>query len=540
MPEAAEYSLRIKTPPDDVNLVHELLETVWGASPEIPVEERNRFETALIELASNVIRHSSSSAAVSCVLSIRSSPGHLEAELRDTADPGDVELVGRMMPDELAESGRGIPLIQALVDELEYSHDGSFNLWRITRTFPFMTLETTHRTGSTPISISGLIDEVARQRALDDLGIVGTPPEERFDRVTRLAKQLFGVESAAISLIDHDRQWFKSRQGIADPEMPREVAFCDITIQRPETFSVSNALEDPRFADNPLVTGNPNIRFYAGHPLVASTGERVGALCVFDPNPRVFSEAETALLRDLALWVQNELTVAKELDRAVEVQRSLLPRSLVSLPGYEVAGECVPARAVGGDFYDWYPVGEGAVFTLADVMGKGIGSAIIAATVRAVLRSGLRNQNIAMTLDAATATLSTDLDEAGTFVTLFHSRLDMDTGELRYVDAGHGISFIVRAGGGMTRLATTNFPLGSGLDEEWEERIVTIDPGDTLVLISDGVLDLFDGALTSLASVEQMVRDADTASAFVEAIVRKTGDQAEDDVTIVAVRRNAD
>jgi len=400
-------------------------------------------------------------------------------------------------------------------------------------------------TGSTgsadlaPVSISGLIDEVARQRALNDLGIVDTPPEERFDRVTRLAKQLFGVESAAITLIDHDRQWFKSRQGIVDPETPRSQAFCDITIRTSETMSVVNALDDPRFAENPLVTGDPNIRFYAGHPLVAAGGERVGALCVFDPNPRVFSEAEKALLRDLALWVQNELTVSKELDRATEVQRSLLPKSLLSLPGYEVAGECLQARAVGGDFYDWYPVAEGAVFTLADVMGKGIGSAIIAATVRAVLRSGLRNQNIAMTLDAAAATLETDLDQAGTFVTLFHSRLDMDSGELRYVDAGHGISFIVRAAGGMTRLATTNFPLGSGLDEEWDERVVTIEPGDTLVLISDGVLDLFDGTLDSLVGVEQMVRDTETASAFVEAIVRKTGDQAEDDVTIVAVRRNA-
>ncbi len=401
-----------------------------------------------------------------------------------------------------------------------------------------MTVEKSGSPGDAPVSISGLIDEVARQRAVDDLALLDTPPEERFDRVTRLAKQLFGVESAAISLIDHDRQWFKSRQGIVDPEMRREDAFCNFTIQQPQTFSVPNALEDARFAENPLVTGNPNIRFYAGHPLIASTGERVGALCVFDPNPRVFSEAEQALLRDLALWVQNELTVEKELDRAAEVQRSLLPKSLVSLPGYEVAGECVPARAVGGDFYDWYPVGEGAVFTLADVMGKGIGSAIIAATVRAVLRSGLRSHDFALTLDAAAETLATDLDGAGTFVTLFHSRLDVETGELRYIDAGHGISFIVRASGGMTRLATTNHPLGCG-DQEWDERVVTIEPGDTLVLISDGVLDLFDGALTSLQGVEQMVRDADTASAFVDAIVRKTGAHADDDVTIVAVRRNA-
>jgi hypothetical protein len=401
-----------------------------------------------------------------------------------------------------------------------------------------MTIEMNDR-GSMPVSISGLIDEVARQRALDELGILDTPPEERFDRVTRLAKQLFGVESAAISLIDRDRQWFKSRQGIDDPETTRDAAFCDFTIQQSSTLNVPNALNDPRFAENPLVTGDPNIRFYAGHPLEAPGGERVGALCVFDPNPRIFSEAEKDLLRDLALWVQNELSVSHELDRAADVQRSLLPKGLVSLPGYQVAGACLPARAVGGDFYDWYPVGEGAVFTLADVMGKGIGAAIIAATVRAVLRSGLRHDDIASTLDAAAATLSADLDEAGTFATLFHSRLDMDTGELRYIDAGHGLSVIVRANGGSTRLATTNFPLGSGLDEEWDERIVTIEPGDTLVLMSDGVLDLFDGTLTALDGVEELVRRSPTSQSFVDAVMSLAGDTAPDDVTVVAVRRDA-
>lgn len=135
MPKPAEHSLRIDTPPGDVNLVHELLDTVWASAPEVPIEERFRFETALIELASNVIKHSTSSTGVACVLSVSTASGHLEAVLSDTGDPGHVELVGRVMPDDLSESGRGIPLIQALVDELEYSHDGSHNQWRITRRF---------------------------------------------------------------------------------------------------------------------------------------------------------------------------------------------------------------------------------------------------------------------------------------------------------------------------------------------------------------------------------------------------------------------
>jgi len=135
MPKATEHSLRIETPPGDVNLVHELLAAVWENSPEVPIEERYRFETALIELASNVIKHATSSNGVSCVVRVQSTKGQLVAELRDTADPGDVQLVGRVMPDHLAESGRGIPLSQALVDELEYSQDDGYNLWRITRRF---------------------------------------------------------------------------------------------------------------------------------------------------------------------------------------------------------------------------------------------------------------------------------------------------------------------------------------------------------------------------------------------------------------------
>jgi len=135
MPKAREYSLWIETPPGDVNLIHELLVGVWENSPEVPIEERFRFETALIELASNVIRHATSSNGVSCVLRVLSTQGYLQAELRDTADPGDVQLVGRVMPDGMAESGRGIPVIQSLVDELEYSQDDGHNLWRITRRF---------------------------------------------------------------------------------------------------------------------------------------------------------------------------------------------------------------------------------------------------------------------------------------------------------------------------------------------------------------------------------------------------------------------
>ena len=384
----------------------------------------------------------------------------------------------------------------------------------------------------------GAISEADRQQALDELHILDTPPEERFDHVTRLAKRLFGVESAAITLIDRDRQWFKSRIGIELSETPRSDAFCDHTIRQSETMTVPDALVDPRFIENQLVTGPPKIRFYAGYPIEGPGGERLGALCIFDPTPRDFTGAEKNMLRELAQWVQKEMASAKELDRAAEVQRGLLPKQMVSLPGYQVAGACIPAQAVGGDFYDWYPAAEGAIFTLADVMGKGIGAAIIAATVRGVLRSGSRHDGVRLALEGAAETLQTDLNEADTFVTLFHSRLNVKTGIVGYIDAGHGLTLIVHADGRTDRLATTNFPLGSGFNESWEEQSVTLDHGDTLISVSDGVLDIFDGTLASLDEVAKVVRGSESAQEVVDAIIGIAKNaHAPDDVSMLVIRR---
>lgn len=382
------------------------------------------------------------------------------------------------------------------------------------------------------------MSELSRQQAVDDLHILDTPPEVRFDRITRLARQLFGVETAAITLIDHDRQWFKSKIGSDLIEGARSDAFCDFTIRKSEVFNVSDATKDPRFARNPLVLGEPNIRFYAGYPLEAPSGEHVGALCVFDPHPRDFSESEKDLLKDLALWVQKEMIIEAEVGRAIEVQRGLLPKQRVELHGYESAGGCASARAVGGDFYDWYDVDEGEAFTLVDVMGKGIGAAIIAATVRAVLRAGSKTGDLVSAVEVAANTLESDLDNVGSFATLFHARLDIATGRVRYIDAGHGLSLLLGANGSTTRLTSENPPLGIGIGGKWEVQYFNLTPGDTLVSVSDGVLDLFDGTLASLENIEKIVRQAKSAQGAVDALLDLVGNSALDDVTILIVHRN--
>jgi DNA-binding response OmpR family regulator/phosphoribosyl 1,2-cyclic phosphodiesterase len=150
-------------------------------------------------------------------------------------------------------------------------------------------------------------NERERIWALRRLNILDTPPEERFDRLTRLARRLFEVPIALVSLVDSERQWFKSCQGLAVRETPREVAFCAHAILSLDALVVSDALKDERFADNPIVTGEPHVRFYAGQPLAAPDGSRVGTLCIIDHRPRELSESDLEALRDLAALVEQEL-----------------------------------------------------------------------------------------------------------------------------------------------------------------------------------------------------------------------------------------
>jgi PAS domain S-box-containing protein len=156
-------------------------------------------------------------------------------------------------------------------------------------------------------------NEASRLASLRSLDILDTEAEERFDRITRVVKAHFGVAIALVSLVDANRQWFKSSQGIEAKETPRNISFCGHAILSDEIFIINNAVENPDFADNPLVTGPPNIRFYAGAPLHAPAGERIGALCIIDPRPRDLTIEERATLRDLADWAETELAFAKVL-----------------------------------------------------------------------------------------------------------------------------------------------------------------------------------------------------------------------------------
>lgn len=165
-------------------------------------------------------------------------------------------------------------------------------------------------------------DETLRVHTLRELNILDTAPEDRFDRLTRLAKRMFNVPIALVSLIDSDRQWFKSSIGLPVSQTARSVSFCGHAILQNEAFVVPDASLDPRFATNPLVLGELHIRFYAGQPLKLGNGIVLGTLCIIDSVPRSFSDEDREALRDLAKIVENELIA---IHMAVEDELTGLP-----------------------------------------------------------------------------------------------------------------------------------------------------------------------------------------------------------------------
>ncbi len=150
-------------------------------------------------------------------------------------------------------------------------------------------------------------DEAQRLVALRSLGVLDTPPEERFDRITRLAAAMLEMPIALVSLVDENRQWFKSACGLDAKQTSRDISFCGHAILNGDVFIVPDAQADARFSDNPLVTGEPFIRFYAGRPLKNATGSAVGTLCVIDRKPRILTPTQLALLEDLACIAEHEL-----------------------------------------------------------------------------------------------------------------------------------------------------------------------------------------------------------------------------------------
>lgn len=230
----------------------------------------------------------------------------------------------------------------------------------------------------------------------------------------------------------------------------------------------------------------------------------------------------------------------EQLDRAADVQQALLPVGMPDAAGWEFGASFTPAMQVGGDFYDVRVNHRHAVLCLGDVMGKGMDAGMLAAATRTALRSHDPDVSPSRVITDAAGILGEDLRRISAFVTLAYLQVNLDTGEFRLTDAGHGLHFVTRAENGrVEKLASDDMPVGVG--ESWHEQCGTLAPGDTVLLVSDGVLDLWGGSPDKLQHgiAECTARDGDTPQTIVDALCAHPGALLdEDDVSAVAVRRS--
>ncbi|MEV7756587.1 SpoIIE family protein phosphatase [Microbacterium sp. NPDC089180] len=261
------------------------------------------------------------------------------------------------------------------------------------------------------------------------------------------------------------------------------------------------------------------------------------AMLVYAAVGGVVNELSRRSLLKLSLSQHRRRLAEAEVSEAAFVQRSLQPADGSDLPdAFRVAGACVPARTVGGDFFDWYPTPDGgAAVTLGDVMGKGAGAGMIAAAVRTVIRSGRDDADPAVAFERTAVGLSTGpTDMVGAqFSTCFHARIAPD-GTIRWVDAGHGLTVLRRSDGAVEFLRSGHLPVGVGTS--WSSFDAALHPGDSLVSVSDGVLDLFGGSLDSIDRYAALVAAHHDIDALVDDLITRAGAQEQDDdVTVLAV-----
>lgn len=349
-----------------------------------------------------------------------------------------------------------------------------------------------------------------RNAMVEALGVLGSGPEERFDRITRMTQEAFGVPLSFLNLV-HDglvttQSTFGWQQGTS---VPASEQFCATTVLGAEPLVIPDTTLDPRFAHTAAVAEH-GIRFYAGAPLTMVDGSRVGTLCVMDAQPREVSPDDLALLRDLARWAERELGHVVDRDRVRRVRRGLVPEP-VQVPGWTLDTLVLPGES-GGDVADWSVASDGRLhLTVGEVSAAGRADGLLASDVRGAV--GARSD---VPLDVAVAgleaQLTPDMTVASAIASVFHARVDTASGAASWTDAGHGLALRVRPDGGWDLLRSRDLPLG--LQPEGTARSVAaieLGHGDRLVLFTDGLYAL-DGFSDLDAVVAEVVDAPDGAT----------------------------
>jgi serine phosphatase RsbU (regulator of sigma subunit) len=228
-----------------------------------------------------------------------------------------------------------------------------------------------------------------------------------------------------------------------------------------------------------------------------------------------------------------------QMARAAALQAGMLPASPLKSRGFEVAAHFTPAREISGDFYDWHqPDPRFIAVTLGDVMGKGLPAAIMMATVRAALRGSARLEDMEEGVNLAAKVMATALEVNHAYVTLFHAVYDTETGDLHYIDAGHGYARLLRGSTGQDLLTQRSAPIGIFPDSKFSVGSAHLEPGDTLVVYSDGLIDLRPDLATKEVHLPYDARRAANVQELVDILAQGSRNrELADDVTVLALRR---
>ncbi len=229
---------------------------------------------------------------------------------------------------------------------------------------------------------------------------------------------------------------------------------------------------------------------------------------------------------------------ADQMARAAALQAGMLPASPLKGKGFEIAAHFTPAREISGDFYDWHQTDPRFIsVTLGDVMGKGLPAAIMMATVRAALRGSVQLEGLEEGVQLAARVMATALEVNHAYVTLFHAVYDCQTGDLHYIDAGHGYTRLLRGMTGQEMLPQRSAPIGIFPDSKFSVGAAHLELGDTLVVFSDGLIDLRPDLATKDVPLPSDARRAANVQELVDILTQGARSrELADDVTVLALR----
>ncbi|HET7338791.1 MAG TPA: SpoIIE family protein phosphatase [Candidatus Dormibacteraeota bacterium] len=361
--------------------------------------------------------------------------------------------------------------------------------------------------------------------------------EEALAKVMARTLRSRGIESdVALSGADARRLFAAGEYALAllDVRLPDESGYTlleELRSVQPDTAIVMiSGVDDPELGKAAIEHGA-----YAYH-LKPVGATQLYLLVINNLRRRSLEIENRAIVKRLEAVVEER---SEQMHRAAELQAGMLPRSPFAEDGFEVAAHFTAAREMSGDFYDFYRGADGRVtLSLGDVMGKGLIASLMMATARAALRGAAAVDPIDAGVKQAASVMSPALEVNHAYVTLFHCSFDPRTGQLDYVDAGHGHARVLRRGTGQELLPQRSAPIGIFPDMQFVAGKVTLEPGDSLVVFSDGLLDLRPDLATKDVQLPNDVRRAGTAQEMVDVLARGARERAlTDDVTVVALRR---